>query len=108
MFNYKIATINSVTNNADLQEFVGKIINLKPAGGIIVRTGSNGNVLNVLKQQTISFMRLYQSSNSSLGELNLAAQKVEGSLRTTQVLSVISEEQADQLIDKLYSFVNTN
>jgi hypothetical protein len=97
-----------VIDHIELQKFVSKIVNIKPSGGVIVRTGSNGNVLNLLKQQTLSFMQISQNPNSSQGDLDKVVQAIEGSLRTAQVLSIISEQQANQLIDDLYRLTDNN
>lgn len=104
----------------EMKTFLDKIHGLTPnyinflgtampgMGGTAISTqGANSSgtdIMNTLRADATTFAKLYgdSASNEAIRE---AAQRIEGSLMTLQVLGQISDNTASALLDEMYDIV---
>lgn len=106
-----------------LRQFVSKILSIDApvinlfGGGIPGMAGdsaavqgatsSGSDVLAQLKDQTFHFAATYEDPTSSSEAVKEIANAVEGSILNSSVLSIITGEEADTLIDQLHDIVSS-
>jgi len=101
--------------NQQLREFVHKTLDMgtptsrrnQPglggnAVGIQGAISAGSDVLTTLKDQVIHFAAAYEDRATSPEAIKELANAVEGSILNSSVLSIISQKEADALIDQLH------
>ncbi|HEV7453769.1 MAG TPA: hypothetical protein VGO07_00755 [Candidatus Saccharimonadales bacterium] len=78
----------------------GNIPTLGGAAGIFGITSMGANTVHELKRAVISFATEYRKNAASEAALHLG-KEIEGLLSTLQVMSVITDERHEQLVDDL-------
>ncbi len=106
----------------DIEKFVNKILSINApvinmfghgvtgmGGGAAIEQseGTSGNdITRQLKNTAIQFLKLIYRNKSITEEILDCVKKLEGLLRTEQVISVLSQKQSDQLINEMYELVD--
>ncbi|MGD0284351.1 MAG: hypothetical protein ABSB12_02030 [Candidatus Saccharimonadales bacterium] len=106
----------------DVKQFVNRILSINApiinmfghgmtgmAGSAAIEQtiGTSGNdITGQLKKTALLLLKISYKNNALTGDMLVCAKKIEGLLRTEQVIQVISQKQCDQLIDELYNLVD--
>jgi hypothetical protein len=104
-----------------LKQFVDRIFSISvptmsflggaiPMNGSTGATGgaftSSGDVTYKLKGLTADFANAYESSKATQPDLLKQAKEIEGFILSEETLSVLTQDQANSLLDQLYDLID--
>lgn len=102
-----------MAQKSDIDVFLQSIMKIKvtrmggASPGIFGQVGTDGDLVNSLKRSAITFATEYRKPESNKDEVPRLSNEVEGYLRSLVLTNTLSENEVDELLDKLYSLSDT-
>jgi hypothetical protein len=98
---------------SDVDAFLQSIMKIKvtrmggASPGFFGQVGTDGDLVNSLKRSAIAFATEYRKPGSNKNEVLRLSNEVEGFLHSLILTNTLSENEVDELLDKLYSLSDT-